>query len=182
MTTKHRRKKKLVKPGLQLQLTSIFVGLTALALLLQFVLFTNVLHATAVHLPNDGALVLDEINRINLRVLCASFFVFLPVTLGVGVLWTFRIAGPVYRFERFLESIARGERPKDFRLRKGDQLHELAALLNEATRPMRALPATASEGAAPQDSPLAERAVSEPSAPLPGVIATAQTVDADLSR
>ena len=133
-----RRKKKLIKPSLQLRLTGVFVGLTALSLLLQFVLFTNVLHEAAIKLPNDGPIVLEEINAITLRVLVTSFLVFLPLTLTVGVLCTFRIAGPVYRFESFLRSVIAGEKPRDFRLRKGDQLQDLAALLNEATAPLRA--------------------------------------------
>lgn len=132
-----RRRKKLIKPGLQLRLTGIFVGLSALSLLLQFVLFTNVLHESAIRLPNDGPILLEELNGITSRVLLISFLVFLPLTLAVGVLCTFRIAGPVYRFESFLRAILRGERPRDFRLRKGDQLTELAALLNEATVPLR---------------------------------------------
>lgn len=153
----HRRKKKLIKPRLQLRLTGIFVGLTALSLLLQFVLFTNILHETAIGLPNDGPIVLDEINRITTHVLVASFLVFLPLTLSVGVLCTFRLAGPLYRFEQFLGAVIRGERPRDFKLRKGDQLMELAALINDATRPLRSEVQHAGRDAS----------VDAPSAPLP---------------
>jgi hypothetical protein len=137
MSPPYVRRKKLIKPRLQLRLTGVFVGLTALSLLLQFVLFTSVLNETAVGLPNDGAIVLQATNRITLKVLAASFLLFLPLTLSIGVLCTFRIAGPIYRFEQFLGAVARGERPPDFRLRKGDQLTELAALINDATRPLR---------------------------------------------
>ena len=156
MPETQRRKRKLIKPKLQLRLTGIFVGLTALSLLLQFVLFTNVLHETAVGLPHDGPIVLGEINSITSRVLVASFLVFLPLTLSIGVLCTFRIAGPVYRFEQFLSSVIRGERPKDFKLRKGDQLTELADLINEATRPLRDSDATttAGSGATPASPPV----------------------------
>jgi len=137
MPQQFRRKRKLIKPQLQLRLTGVFVGLTALSLLLQFVLFTNVLHQFALDLPNDGPIILDALNGITFKVLTASFLVFLPLTLSVGVLCTFRIAGPVYRFEQFLSAVVRGERPVDFHLRKGDQLTELAALINDATRPLR---------------------------------------------
>lgn len=137
MSQPYVRRKKLIKPWLQLRLTGVFVGLTALSLLLQFVLFTNVLNETAVGLPNDGPIVLQATNRITIKVLAVSFLLFLPLTLSIGVLCTFRIAGPIYRFEQFLGAVIRGERPQDFRLRKGDQLTELAALINEATRPLR---------------------------------------------
>ena len=137
MPRTYKRRKKLIKPTLQLKLSGIFVGLSALSLLLQFVLFTNVLHEIAIQLPNDGAIVLEEINGVTLRILAASFLVFLPLTLAVGVLCTFRIAGPVYRFEQFLDAVRRGEKPGDFSLRKGDELQELARLVREATEPLR---------------------------------------------
>jgi hypothetical protein len=137
------RRKKLIKPRLQLRLSGVFVGLTALSLLLQFVLFTNVLNEIAVGLPNDGPIVLQATNRITTKVLAMSFLLFLPLTLSIGVLSTFRIAGPIYRFEQFLGAVVRGERPEDFRLRKGDQLTELAALINDATRPLRVARPTA---------------------------------------
>ena len=133
----YKRRKKLIKPRLQLKLTLTFVGLSALSLLLQFVLFQTVLAEAALLLPNDHDVLMGETNGLLLKVLAVSFLVFLPLTFLVGVLTTFRIAGPVYRFEQFLNAVRRGERPKDFRLRKGDELTDLAALINEATSPLR---------------------------------------------
>jgi len=134
---KYKRRKKLIKPHLQLKLTVTFVGLVALSLLLQFVLFTNTMTRAALELPNDSVLLLEASHGILLRDLAIAFLVFLPLTFFVGILSTFRVAGPLYRFEKFLESLQRGERPPDFRLRKGDELHDLAELLNQATAPMR---------------------------------------------
>ena len=133
----YRRRQKLVKPRLQLKLTLTFVGLSALSLLLQFVLFQSALAHLALELPNDSGHLMDASNEMLARVLLSSFLVFLPLTFLIGILTTFRIAGPVYRFERFLDAVRRGERPSNFRLRKGDELMELAALINEATEPLR---------------------------------------------
>jgi len=133
----YQRRRKLIKPRLQLKLTLTFVGLSALSLLLQFVLFQNVLTEAALLLPNDHDVLVGETNGLLLAVLAVSFLVFLPLTFLVGVLATFRIAGPVYRFEQFLAAVRRGERPADFHLRKGDELTDLAALINEATEPLR---------------------------------------------
>ena len=133
----YQRRRKLIKPRLQLKLTLTFVGLSALSLLLQFVLFQNVLTEAALLLPNDHDVLVGETNGLLLAVLAVSFLVFLPLTFLVGVLATFRIAGPVYRFEQFLAAGRRGERPADFHLRKGDELTDLAALINEATEPLR---------------------------------------------
>lgn len=137
MSRKYARRRKLIKPRLQLKLTGLFVGLVALSLLLQYILFSNRLTHLALQLPNDGDVLLGSTNRMLAQVLSLSFLMFLPLTLLVGIMATFRIAGPVYRFETFLRAVEDGERPPDFRLRKGDELQELADVIISSTRPLR---------------------------------------------
>lgn len=137
MAQTYRRRKKLIKPGLQLRLSANFMGLVVLMLGLQFILLTLIFQEAANELPNDGALLLSLANGSAFRLLLVSALVFLPLTLLVGIASTFRFAGPLYRFERFLSSVRDGEQPEDFRLRSRDELHDLAALINEATRPLR---------------------------------------------
>ncbi len=60
-----------------------------------------------------------------------------PLTISVGILVTFRIAGPIYRFETYLQSVARGENPGPCRLRKGDELQDLCDAINEALNALR---------------------------------------------
>ncbi len=132
-----KRRQKLPQPRLQLRLTLTFVGLVALALLLQVTLFTNALTDLSTTLPNDSLLLIAAGPAILFKILAVSFAIFLPLTFVVGALSTFRIAGPLYRFEAFLNQVLRGECPRDFNLRKGDELKELAALINAATKPSR---------------------------------------------
>jgi signal peptidase II len=61
----------------------------------------------------------------------------LPLTIAVGILVTFRIAGPVYRFEQYLKSVLRGELTGPCRIRKGDEFHELCELLNQVVSTLR---------------------------------------------
>jgi nitrogen fixation/metabolism regulation signal transduction histidine kinase len=149
--TKFKRLQKLPKPSLQLTLTMIFVGVSALAMLLQFLLFMAVLLDAAVKLPRDSSVMLHETNGLLLKVFLISFLLFLPLALLVGVLTTFRIAGPIRRFELFLESILRGDQPRECKLRKGDQLQEFCGLLNRVTEPLRAPRATNAEEGGPLD-------------------------------
>lgn len=135
--TRFQRRRKLIKPGLQLKLTAVFTGLCALSLLLQFSLFQSALTSAALELPSDSARMMDVAQGVILNVLLISFLVCLPLTFLVGILTTFKFAGPIWRFEMFLKAILRGEKPRDFTLRKGDQLTELAGLLVQATKPMR---------------------------------------------
>ena len=134
---RYKRRKKLIRPRLQLKLTAIstFVALTAL--MLQFLLFSRTLAGLASELPNDSFVLLSIGRGELLLALGMSVLVLLPISLAAGVLSTFRVAGPVYRLETYLKQVIDGERPADCRLRKGDELKELCALVNEATRPLR---------------------------------------------
>lgn len=131
--SKSKRKTKLIKPGLQLRLTMVFVGLVSLALLLQFLLFTQAIMAAADQLPHDGMVLMNITEGVLLRVLALSFLVFLPLTYAVGVLATFRFSGPIYRFESFFRQVVGGQKPASIRLRENDELQELARLINDAT-------------------------------------------------
>ena len=134
---KHKRRIKLIKPRLQFKLIGGFVGLSALALLLQSLLLGLRLSQLSGELPNDGPYVSENTPRMIAELLVFSFGLLLPLTVAVGILLTFRIAGPVYRLERFCESVANGERPEDVRLRDGDELVELAQRVNAATSSVR---------------------------------------------
>jgi len=147
---RYQRRIKLIRPRLQLKLVATFAAIALLALLLQFLLFSSALSAVASELPNDGPRLLSSINGILASTLAISLCVFLPLCLHIGVLVTHRIAGPIHRFETFLEQVTRGEQPEDIRLRKGDELLELCAWINRATQPLRAGASAGTAGASTQ--------------------------------
>lgn len=134
---KYRRRIKLIRPKLQLKLVGVFVGLAALSLALQYFVFLAQLTAAASELPNDGGLLLERAGPLLSRIFLWSCAGCLPLIAWIGVLVTHRVAGPVYRLETWLASVARGERPADCKLRKGDELEELCAAVNQATLPLR---------------------------------------------
>lgn len=135
--TKYRRSVRLIQPRLQLKLVLTFLGMAMLAMTLQFLLLAASLVALAGDLPNDGVAMQQELPERLLWIIGLSFGVCLPLIFCVGVVITFRIAGPLYRFEKFLESVRKGEKPADCRLRKGDELQGLCTLINAATAPLR---------------------------------------------
>jgi len=144
--TRHKRRIKLINPPLQIKLTMIFVGMAALALLLQFVLFTATVSRMASSLPNDGQIVWEEMTGLLTQSALTSLLAFLPLIFAVGILTTFRIAGPLYRMKMFLEQIVRGEQPGHCRLRKGDELHDFCELLNRAREALESSAAARASG------------------------------------
>lgn len=88
-------------------------------------------------MPADSGWSAEEASSIGIELLGWSALIFLPLTFLVGVVGSFRFAGPLYRFDQFLKAVIAGDRPNDIRLRAGDELQDLADLMNEATRSLR---------------------------------------------
>jgi methyl-accepting chemotaxis protein len=133
----YKRRKKLIQPRLQFRLIFTFLGVALLALLLQFILFGATISMLAGDLPQDGPLLQDRIPQYTLMVFGISLGVLLPMTLCIGVIVTFRIAGPLYRFEQHLKAIARGEDPGVCRIRREDELQEFCTTFNAALDKLR---------------------------------------------
>lgn len=144
----HSRRKKLPLPRLQLRLIGAFTGLSALSLTLQFVLVSGRLSSLAARLPAGGEYLVDALPSLLLGAAGLSVLVLLPLTAGLGVALTFRWAGPLYRMHAHLRQVIEGGAQGPCRLREGDELQELCALLNEALAAERARGAR--EGAVPQ--------------------------------
>jgi hypothetical protein len=132
-----RRKRRLIRPDLQWTMIGSFLGLACLALLLQFVLVGWLLTRLATRMPSGGDYLVDAIPSMLGWTLLLSFGLLVPAVAVVGVWVTFGIAGPIHRFETYLESVARGEDVGPCRLRSGDKLQSLCRVINEALEAAR---------------------------------------------
>lgn len=152
------RTRKLIKTSLQLRLTLVFTGLGVIAALFQLILLNRSLARLAERLPVDGDVLLVALPQTLAQNLVLTLLVLLPVLVGVGVLVTHRIAGPVYRFEQWLGELERGRDPGPCALRDGDELQELCAKLNAAVSALReqARPSDG-DGGAGADAPFTAR-------------------------
>lgn len=131
------RRRKLIKPGLQLSLVGAFGGVAILAMLLQFLMMGFLLIRAASMLDGSGGELASQVPPALLTVLALSLLILAPLFVGIGVLLTFRVAGPVYRFEQFLAAVARGEQSEPCRIRAKDKLQSLCEAINLATEPLR---------------------------------------------
>jgi len=144
-----KRTRKLVKAGLQLRLTLVFVALAALSALFQVVLLDVAFRRAFRDSGLDAAAV--DTTGILFTCIVLSLLVLAPTMLAVGILVTHRIAGPVYRFEQHLRALARGESPGPCKIRGGDELQELCRLINSAVEALRARGSRADAAAAPDE-------------------------------
>jgi methyl-accepting chemotaxis protein len=60
-----------------------------------------------------------------------AILISVPIFMGVSLWVTHRFAGPVYRLEQSLRQIANGDLGLQVRFRDGDDLQELAVLVNQ---------------------------------------------------
>jgi hypothetical protein len=148
-----RRRTKLILPRLQLWLIGTLTGTASLALVAQYQILTTRLAEFAQTMPSGGSYLAQEIPRLTTGMLLISFGLLLPTIVGLGVLVTFRIAGPIFRFKQHLDAVARGEDVGPCRVRRGDLLHDLCASINQAVGTLRA---DAKEAAVPAALPAEE--------------------------
>jgi len=131
------RKKKLIEPGIQLRFFALFLATVCVAALVQTIVLGYVLREVAARLPHDGEAVAERIPGALALGMGATLVLLAPVTLALGVRTTFPIVGPLYRIRQHLGLVVAGERPGPCRIRKGDELQELCALLNRALEPVQ---------------------------------------------
>ena len=144
--TKYKRRKKLIKPGLQLRLVAIFTGVALVGLLLQAQLLSQELAMLIAEDPG-APLTTSAIAPLVGRCILLSIGWVLPMSVAIGILSTFRLAGPIYRIETHLAAIERGEDPGECRLRQGDQLQDLCAQVNRSVAVLRGQGAASSDRA-----------------------------------
>lgn len=133
----HRRKKKLVSPPIQLRLVGTLVGVSVVAMMLQFLFLGTRLITELNQLEGDVGELTGQVPRILLEVFAFSLGILVPVLFAVGITATFRVAGPLHRFKMYLQAVARGEEKAPCKLRKGDHLQDLCDVINEVTEPLR---------------------------------------------
>ena len=149
---KQLRIRRLIKPEVQLYLALSFLGIAALSLLFQFVLFSREVSRVAATMEADAGIAFEGLGEGLLHSFWVSFLVVLPLTFVTGVLLTFRVAGPLHRFHLFLSDVRDGRESRPCVLRQKDKLQDFCELLNEVTAPLRAANETRSghEAGAPE--------------------------------
>ncbi len=129
------RKKKLSKPKLQLRMVGIFLAISCFAAIGQALLLAQSLMELGLSIEDPEVAramqaALPEMLTSNL--LMTGLFL-VPFSLLVGMHVTHRVAGPAYRIEKHLETVANGADPKKpCFLRENDELQELASAMNGA--------------------------------------------------
>lgn len=128
----NKRKQTLVKRELQLRMVMQCAAVVTLAVLVQSLLIAFAFSRLASTLPNDGLLVHQAMPRVIVLGLLTSLAILAPFVFALGLRYSHRIAGPVHRMETTLHKAIENGEFEPLRLREGDELQDLAALVDQA--------------------------------------------------
>ncbi len=136
---KFKRKQIFISAKFQLR----YVGLILLLMFITAVVCSYVVYYTGMILLAEklanvypqGRLV-AIINTVNLRIML-SVLLLTPFVAYIGIYLSHKIAGPIYRMEKFLGSMSKGDLSSRIVLRKGDELGTVADSINALNDSMK---------------------------------------------
>ncbi|NQT07115.1 MAG: HAMP domain-containing protein [Candidatus Omnitrophica bacterium] len=133
MAQKFKRRIYLIKPSFQLRyLGIIFMAVSSVALVCILTTYFSAMSLLGEKLANvypQGRL-MATLKDINMIIIYRLLFV-LPIIGFIGIMLSHRIAGPVYRIEKTLEEIGKGNFDIRITLRKHDELKGIANAIND---------------------------------------------------
>ncbi|MBU4311844.1 MAG: HAMP domain-containing protein [Candidatus Omnitrophica bacterium] len=134
-----RRKQYIVKKGMQFRYIGIVFGLVILASIITgytvFATGWTLLGEKLASVYPQGRLMF-VIKATNVALIRNLLFIS-PALFILPLLFSHRIAGPVYRIEKSILDITKGDLALKIKLRKGDELTDLAEIINSMTENIR---------------------------------------------
>lgn len=138
--TGYKRKQYIVAAKFQLK----YVGLILVLVFLTGIMCSYVVYYTSMLLLGDklanvypqGRLI-SIVNMVNIRILL-SLLLITPLVFIIGIYASHKIAGPIFRIEKFLNAMASGELSEQLTLRKNDELISLADGINRVAESVKA--------------------------------------------
>ena len=131
--TTYRRTQYLVAKRFQLKYAGMILLLVSLtAVMCSYVIYYTMMLTMGDKLANvypQGRLI-SIVNMVNFRILLSMLLVS-PIVVMIGIYASHKIAGPIYRIEKFLGSMADGDLSRPLTLRRNDELMNLAGGINK---------------------------------------------------
>ena len=142
-----RRKTYLIKKGLQFRYIGIVFALAFLASIVTgytvFATGWTLLGEKLASVYPQGRLI-EVLRAANMALIRNLLFVS-PLIFLFPLFFSHRIAGPIYKIEKSIDEIARGNLALKIKLRKGDEFQDLADIMNVMTENVNATVASSKE-------------------------------------
>jgi len=132
--TFYRRRKKLIRMDLQLKIVFITLLVASLVLLVNFQLTLAGLWSISSQLTESSNVddVLEFIRSSTIQKFLFSVVMAVPLAGFVGILYSFKFCGPIYRFNKYFTELRTKRWDERCMLRKGDDLQDVCDSINGA--------------------------------------------------
>ena len=133
---KNRRKQYLVNKKIQLQFAWLLIIQIAIPTIVlgTFLYIVNKMYLSCLQRIVGEAVISDPYVQSILNFSVVAIVVFLVISalllMFLGIRFSHHIAGPLYKLERSMDKLARGEKIKPLSFRNTDLIHSLAAKFN----------------------------------------------------
>jgi len=136
---KNRRRRKLIRLDLQLKIVFITLFVASLVLLINFQLTLAGLWSISNQLTETQNVnqLLESIKMSTIRKFLFSVALAVPLAGFVGILYSFKFCGPIYKFKKYFNDLRGGRWDERCMLRDGDDLQDVAGAINEAVECFR---------------------------------------------
>ena len=133
----NRRKTKYIRPDMQLKVVFITFFAASFLLLVNFQLNLSGLWSISGKAGMVATLgTIDETRRLLIEKFLITIALGVPLTVSVGILYSFSFSGPIYRFRRYFQDLGAGRWDARCTLRQGDGLQDLCEAINESLDPI----------------------------------------------
>ena len=130
----YRRRIYFIEKEFQTKFILKFCALVAIGGLLTVgILYILAMHSTTVSIVNSRVVVrttADFILPILIQTVLGIIIIVSIATIAMTLFVSHKIAGPLYRLKKVMETLAEGDFSNDFRIRRFDQLQDLANAFN----------------------------------------------------
>ncbi|MBI4600522.1 MAG: hypothetical protein HY721_01040, partial [Planctomycetes bacterium] len=135
----NRRKKQFVRFDVQLKVVLIALFVASFVLLIHFQLALSSFLSLSDRLSaaTSIAAALEILRQELIRRFFLAFAIAIPLAVSVGVIYSFKFSGPVYRFKRYFTDLAGGRWDAPLALRKTDDLQDVCTAINAGLAPLR---------------------------------------------
>jgi len=120
-----RRRKYIIAPKFQFKYLAIVIALIFVVMLVT-IYFVNLTLRTTPILENLSEMEVVAITSLMFKTILYICCIFVIIVAVLGIFVLHRIAGPLYVFDKMFTLVSQGDLTVKLRLRKGDELQELA--------------------------------------------------------
>ena len=129
------RKQYLIKKGFQLRfMVIITICMLLIAAVTSIAIYSAVMQTLVTQFHGENLALIKH--AINLKLLTRSILLICAIAI-LSIFISHRSAGPVYKFEKTIRSLATGDKVDEIWLRKRDEFYDLAEAINSLIKSLK---------------------------------------------